>query len=266
VPEGGEVVRVIGYTRVSTNEQAQKGLGLPIQKQAIVDFCRQQGHELLEVFEDGGVSGTYALHERPALRDAYVYVEERRRDPLPVGALVVARWDRFARDTLVSLVAEQEFKRLGSDVLSADGIGVDQTTRELFAVLASAERRNLVARLKAGRAAKAAAGGYSGGRPAYGYEAVGGGLVVYEAEAKVVRQIFLWVSRDRWTLSKVARKLNERGTPGRRHWSDRDVHVVLKREAYKLGSRPVVDPRVWNKANAVLAARRRGGRVEQAAA
>lgn len=56
--------RVLGYIRVSTQEQAQHGLGLPVQEQAVVDYCLREGHELVEIFEDGGVSDTYALHER----------------------------------------------------------------------------------------------------------------------------------------------------------------------------------------------------------
>lgn len=85
--------------------------------------------------------------------------------------------------------------------MSADGIGVDQTPRESFMVLASAERRGPVARLKASRQAKAERGDYAGGRPAFGYEAVGGGLVVYEPEAKIVRHVFMRLRADAQRLN-----------------------------------------------------------------
>lgn len=117
-----------------------------------MDWCRSAGVELVATYGDPGVSGTLALHKREGMAAALDAVRARQQDLMPVTALVVARWDRLARDTLVSLLVEQEFTRLGCTVLSADGIGVDQTTRELFMVLASAERRNLVARMKAGRA------------------------------------------------------------------------------------------------------------------
>jgi DNA invertase Pin-like site-specific DNA recombinase len=90
----------------------------------------------------------------------------------------------------VSLLAEQEFTRHGCQVLSADGLGVDKTVRELVQVMASAERRNLVARLEAGRRAKAARGGYAGGRPRIGYRAEGGELVVDEEAARAIRGMF----------------------------------------------------------------------------
>jgi DNA invertase Pin-like site-specific DNA recombinase len=72
---------------------------LPVQEQAIVDFCRHEGRELVAVFSDPGVSGTLALHERPGLAAALAAVKEREHDAIPITALVVARWDRLARDT-----------------------------------------------------------------------------------------------------------------------------------------------------------------------
>src|SRR5688572_18733107 len=104
-------LRAVGYVRVSTQEQARDGYGLPVQKQAVIDFCRQQGYELVAMYEDAGVSGTLPLWEREDLRAALVDVRQRKDDPLPVTALVVARFDRLARDTLQALLIEQDFQR-----------------------------------------------------------------------------------------------------------------------------------------------------------
>ncbi len=54
----------IGYVRLSSQEQAQHGLGLPVQEQAIVDWCRREGYELVSVCRDPGVPGTLPWHER----------------------------------------------------------------------------------------------------------------------------------------------------------------------------------------------------------
>lgn len=247
--------RAVGYVRVSTQEQAERGLGLPVQEQAITDWCRREGYELVDTFRDPGVPGTLALHEREGMPAALEAVKERQGDPVPVTALVVARWDRLARDTLVSLLVEEEFNRVGCTAVSADGIGVDQTTRELFMVLASAERRSLVSRLKAGREAKAQRGGYAGGRPKLGWRAEGGELVVDDLAARVVRGIFLHVAKDGWTLRRVAAELDERRALGM-SWSAGKVNGVVRDERYKLGRAPIVDPRIWNRANDVLTRRR----------
>lgn len=186
--------RAVGYVRVSSMEQVQ-GLSLPVQEQAVVDWCRAQDIELVRSFSDPAVSGTLPLHERPGLAAALDAVKEHEQGPVPITVLVVARWDRLARDTLVSLLVEQEFGRHGCQVMSADGLGVDQTTREIFAVMASAERRNLVARMRGGRQAKAARGGYAGGQPMLGYKAVSGELVVDTEAAVVIGAIFMAAQR-----------------------------------------------------------------------
>jgi hypothetical protein len=47
----------ISYTRVSSDEQADSGLGLEAQRQRIAAYCDLKGLRLVEVFEDPGISG-----------------------------------------------------------------------------------------------------------------------------------------------------------------------------------------------------------------
>jgi site-specific DNA recombinase len=250
---------------VSTQEQADRGYGLPVQRERIRAFCRSEGWRLVDVYEDPGVPGTSALHERDGLSAALAAVGRSQHNATvpPITGVVVARFDRLARDTLQALLIERDFTKVGAGVWSADGMNGDQTMRELMHVLSSAERRALVARLAAGRKAKAAQGGYVGGRPRLGYSAAGGELVVNELEAKVVRGIFMHVAKDGWTVRRVASDLDGRHALGRR-WDAARVHGVLRWEGYKLGHSPIVDARIWNRAQAVLASRRRG-RERQAA-
>jgi DNA invertase Pin-like site-specific DNA recombinase len=121
----------------------------------------------------------------------------------------------------------------------------------------------VVARLAAGRKAKAAGGGYAGGRPRLGFRGQEGELVVDDLAAKVVQGIFLHIARDRWTVRRVAEELDGRRALGRR-WDHAKVARIVRCEDYKRGQRPIVDPRIWNKANAVLDSRRYSG--ERAAA
>ena len=56
----------IGYIRVSSEEQADSGLGLEAQRQRIRAYCDMKGLSLVTIFEDAGVSGGKALATRPA--------------------------------------------------------------------------------------------------------------------------------------------------------------------------------------------------------
>ena len=50
--------KVIGYTRVSTNKQSEKGYSMKSQKIQIEDFCKRNDLILVGVLTDGGVSGS----------------------------------------------------------------------------------------------------------------------------------------------------------------------------------------------------------------
>src|SRR5258708_39426404 len=47
----------ICYIRVSSEEQADSGLGLEAQRRCIAAYCQMKGLHLAEVFEDPGISG-----------------------------------------------------------------------------------------------------------------------------------------------------------------------------------------------------------------
>ena len=250
--------RVVGYLRVSSHEQVQHGYGLVTQRATLEAACRREGWQLVGVYEDPGVSGTLPWFERAGLTAA---LDAMRVTVPPVTGLLVARWDRLARDTLEALLVEREVAKVGARVLCADGTnGGDDSAalmRTVMHGLAEYDRKQIVARLTAGKAAKAAAGGYSGGRPRLGYKAQDKTLVVDEQAAKLVRWIFTRVARDRWTARRVARELDERRALGR-HWDHAKVLGVLHHEGYKRAEHggPVVDPRIYNAAHRVLAARR----------
>src|SRR5260370_19305455 len=83
--KGGYVMRTaLGYVRVSSDEQADSGLGLEAQRQRVRAYCEMQGIELAAVYEDPGVSGGKPLGTRPA--GNRLLAEARRSRPLCVVA------------------------------------------------------------------------------------------------------------------------------------------------------------------------------------
>ncbi len=58
-------MKAIAYIRVSTEEQAQSGLGLEAQRDRINAYATMKGVELVDVIADPGVSGAKHLAARP---------------------------------------------------------------------------------------------------------------------------------------------------------------------------------------------------------
>ncbi len=57
-------MRVVGYIRVSTEEQATSGLGLEAQRAAILGECGRRGWQLVEMVADEG--GQRKVDDKPA--------------------------------------------------------------------------------------------------------------------------------------------------------------------------------------------------------
>lgn len=60
--------RALGYIRVSSKVQARDGNGLLDQADAVKAWAEHNGYEIVQWFEDAGVSGELPWDKRPALR------------------------------------------------------------------------------------------------------------------------------------------------------------------------------------------------------
>jgi len=208
--------QVVGYTRVSTDEQVSSGLGLKAQRTLIDAECERRGWELVRVFEDAGASGK-ALSGRPALAKA---LEAVRGDF--AGALVVAKLDRLSRSLLDFASLMEDARREGWALVILD-LGVDTTTpsgemiANVMATFAQFERRLIGQRTKDALAVKKREG-IKLGRP----------VSVDNAVAKrIVRERGRGLS-----LRKIAEGLNEDnvGTAhGGVRWHASTVKAVFER-------------------------------------
>ena len=84
------MIKVIGYVRVSTDEQAQQGLSLASQAEKIRAYASLYELELVEVIEDAGASAK-SLH-----RDGLQRVLSMLREGKAEG-IIIAKLDRLTR-------------------------------------------------------------------------------------------------------------------------------------------------------------------------
>jgi DNA invertase Pin-like site-specific DNA recombinase len=221
----------IGYVRVSTDEQI-KGYGLAAQEQAIRDYCKQEGLHLVDVARDEGLSGSNGLETRVGLAGALARLEVGGAD-----SLIVSRLDRLARDLLTQETVLERLRQRGRDVISVaepDVTSDDPTrvlVRQVLGAIAQYERGVIRGRMLAGKAVKAARGGYTGGRPRFGTRAENAALVTAVDESEAVDAI-VELRRAGRSYRDVCAELDARGLKPRRadQWQPAVVRRIALRE------------------------------------
>jgi DNA invertase Pin-like site-specific DNA recombinase len=119
-------------------------------------YCKRRGWEIAGEYVDIGISG--AKERRPALDRLLVLCRKRS-----VDAVVVYRYDRFARSLRQLVNALEEFRALGIDFVSLHE-GVDTSTPNgrlvfgIFASIAEFERELIRDRVRSGLASAKAKG------------------------------------------------------------------------------------------------------------
>ena len=109
-------MKLIGYVRVSTEEQAQRGASIEDQQDQLAGYCALHGHELIAIHYDKGVSGSVPLAKRPGAAQAINRAVATRAD-----AILVTRLDRLFRNTLDGLLFYADGHRIISCHEHIDG-------------------------------------------------------------------------------------------------------------------------------------------------
>lgn len=207
-------MRVVGYVRVSTDEQGVSGLGLEAQRAAIDAECRRRGWELVRVEED--VAGGAKL-DRPGLNRAVQAVASA-----DVDGLIVSKLDRLSRSVADFSALLERFRAKGWGLVILD-LGIDTTTimgeamATMAATFAQVERRRIGERTREALAVRKAQGVQLGRRSG--------------VDPAVVRRIRRQRASGR-TLAWIAAKLNADGvatSQGGREWYPGTVRCVLAR-------------------------------------
>ena len=229
------------YARVSSEQHAEAQT-IASQVAVLRERVAADGLTMSEAmqFLDDGYSGATLV--RPAL--------ERLRDVIAAGSvdrLYIHSPDRLARKYAYQVLLVDEFRRAGVEVIFLNrALGhspEDDLLLQVQGMIAEYERAKIIERHRRGKrhAAHVGAVNVLSGAP-YGYRYVpkyeGSGQARYEIlpdEARVVRQVFAWVGRDRLTIGEVCRRLTQAGEvtrTGKTVWDRSVVWGILRNPAY----------------------------------
>jgi DNA invertase Pin-like site-specific DNA recombinase len=226
-------VKLIAYLRVSTDRQAEHGLGLAVQEQAIRAWAKEAGHRIVRWERDEGESGSNGLDSRLGLAAAF---QELERANSIADGLVVYRLDRLARKLGSQITWIEQLESRGKQVISVTepDVGQDEMrvfVRQVMGAVAEYERAVINRRMQSGRAMKAERGGYAGyGSPAFGQRSVDKQLVTDEREAAVTARM-RELREAGQSFRQIAGQLDAEGMAPKRggQWHPQTVSRVLAR-------------------------------------
>lgn len=222
--------RAIGYVRVSTEEQADSGLGLEAQRAAIRSAAERMGLDIVEWFSDEGVSGG-KIDGRFGLLAA---IDAMKRGYV----LIVSRRDRLARDSMLACWIEKEIAKRQGRIVSVAGEGTesdDPTSvlmRRIIDAFAEYERLMIGARTKAALRVKARRGERVGRHATYGYRLDANGQQVPDAHEQEGVRLMIRLRGDGLSYARIAAELEAMGFGARsgQRLSAKVVRDVVRRE------------------------------------
>ena len=226
--------RAIAYLRVSTDQQAESGLGLEAQEAAVRSAASRLRLDVVRVFVDGGTSGKLGIEDRPVLLEAVAAL--RRGD-----VLLVAKRDRLGRDVVAVALIERLIAKRGASVVSAAGEGTGNgddpsglLMRRLIDSFAEYEAALIATRTRSALAAKRRRGERVSRFAPYGFRFAADGQTVEPEPAEQPTLARISDARAAGlSLPRIARELNQDGmyTRSGSPWRWEYVRSIVRRTA-----------------------------------
>ena len=223
-------MKIAAYCRVSTDKKEQQE-SLQHQKEFFTEYARRNGHILVRLYADEGISGT-SLKKRGEFRRL---LEDARLGLFEV--VVVKDVSRFARNTVDALQSVRTLKALGINTFfinaNMTSIGDGKFALTLFSAMAQEESNNLSKRVKWGKRINAEKGRVP--PRVFGYDKVDNfTLSINEEEARIVRKVFSLYIDQGLGCRSISMALNRDGEQTKlgNAWDARGVKRLLSNPLY----------------------------------
>ena len=230
---------LIGYVRVSTEDQAREGVSLQAQRERLAAYATAHGWELAGIEADEGISGAVAPGKRPGLARALGRVRRGEAD-----GLLVLKLDRLSRSTRDVLDLADDANRGQWRLVSVSehldtGTATGEFTLTILAALAQLERKQIGERTRVALGSIAREGRARSRFVPFGYRTHDGSTEVVRGDRRPIRKDpheqrtlrrILAMRADGLGARRIAGHLNASSTISRtgRPWSRGTVESILR--------------------------------------
>jgi site-specific DNA recombinase len=225
-------MKTIGYVRVSTDKQADRGVSLEAQAEKIRAMAVVHGAELLDIIVDGGESAKSL--NRPGMARLLTLV-----DAGEVQAVIIAKLDRLTRSVKDLCTLLERFTRRGVTLISVaesldTGSAAGRLVLNIMTAVSQWEREAIGERTRDAMSHKRSQG-QRVGNIAYGCRLAGDGVhVEADPDEQAVLSEIRQLRGQGATLRGIAAALNHRAYRTRRGtaWRLESVARILKPGAH----------------------------------
>lgn len=182
-------MKIIGYCRVSSEEQAREGLSLALQEEKIRAYCSLNDYTVVDIVVDAGVSAKN-IKGRKGFQQVLARVLDSDSG---IDGIIVWKLDRAFRSTANALDVAGDMDKAGKNIISICE-KIDTSTAQgrffytMLNALAQLERDQTSERTKVILESKKAKGEFVG-KPRFGYKSGGKKLVEDDSQQVVMNRI-----------------------------------------------------------------------------
>ena len=218
------------YMRGSTEDQAKEGFSLPEQKERLESFCKFKGYEIVEYYQDAGLSAKTGNH-RPEFERLKNDIKSKK-----INTIVALKLDRITRsiydwENLMTFLDENDaYLDCVNDEINTTTANGKMISRLLMSVSQN-EIERTSERTKIGMAGAIKSGHIPHQAP-LGYKHENKKLVIdYSTKDIVIRIFDLYYNG--LSYKKISNLFNEEKVLGRDNWRDTTITTILENEIYK---------------------------------
>ena len=218
------------YMRVSTEDQAREGFSLPEQKERLKQFCKFKGYEIVDYYEDAGISAKTGNY-RPEFERLKEDIKFKK-----INTIIALKLDRITRsiydwEKLMTFLDENDaYLDCVNDEINTTNANGKMISRLLMSVSQN-EIERTSERTKIGLAGAIKQGHIPHQAP-LGYKHENKKLVIDYSTKDIVVRIFemYYNGKSYQTISNI---LNKEKVLGKTNWRDSTITAILENEVYK---------------------------------